>query len=458
MTKETIGDPNDPSTWGLVPEEQEEGVLQEGNETTQKSEFTLETKEEADARVEQMAEQVTKQDETEQSDATQIEKNREELSASPNESSDEKILRLWEEGGKFIDYMNDINKQEEVAKKRFEDGEISEAEYIDIENRLNEDFQLKRKEADIGINELNELLKHASKDDQTPSPLVQSILQARINAGAGFSQRKSLFSEEHSKQILAHAKQMEGEIIQEPELSPQDKETISEVAKELSGENLDDLLDWFKANNSEEGKELIGNIENLQKNLAEVDSLPKEVTESVEGKEISKLFTEKIGNSVKKVFDYLSEIDKEDVLIVSASAGILAAIVPILGLHDLHGVISMLPDSVSHFLQKPELAGNPLWSIVSDGHVTMPSMDNYMHSVDVFSNVPDVTQGNPFASVSEAGDAINQASQIEYEQTMQRMASAFGNLAFVPPITAAAMSIGKAFGKIGKHFVGEKNN
>ena len=175
---------------------------------------------------------------------------------------------------------------------------------------------------------------------------------------------------------------------------------------------------------------------------------------------------EKMGGAITNIFDKLAKIDKEHVVGVSVVVGLVAAMVPVLGLHDLQGVISMLPDSVSHFLQSPELAGNPLWSTITpDGNLSMPSVENYMHQVDVFNETTGATiaesgmEGNPFGQPVDFRDPNIRAKFVEianYEQDLHRVGSAFANLATIPVVMGAAIHAGKIFGKIGKYFMGEK--
>lgn len=162
---------------------------------------------------------------------------------------------------------------------------------------------------------------------------------------------------------------------------------------------------------------------------------------------------EKMGDAVASVFDKLAKIDKDKVIGVSIVVGLVAAMVPVMGLHDLHSVVSMLPDSVAHFLQSPELAGNPLWSIVSpDGkEFNLPSMESFTHQLDSFKNIhQEIAQEYPNAAEAATTKLAN------IHEDMYRMGSAFANLATIPVVMGATMYAGKIFGKIGKHFMGEK--
>lgn len=214
----------------------------------------------------------------------------------------------------------------------------------------------------------------------------------------------------------------------------------------------------------EELEKLGVNLEALEENGFKFDQevLTKEKEPALDA------LREKMGSAMTNILDKLAKIDKEKVVGVSVLVGLVAAMVPVLGMHDLHSVISMLPDSVAHFLQSPELAGNPLWSVISpDGaNFSMPSAENYMHQLDVFNNLSDasataatLTEGNPFDSALNMSDpsVIAKLKTVgENEQDMHRMGSAFANLATIPVVMGATMYAGKIFGKIGKHFTGEK--
>jgi len=257
-------------------------------------------------------------------------------------------------------------------------------------------------------------------------------------------------------------------------LSPEDiahEQALGINAKVDKDQEMNNLLDISRTNTEvsaeatmevnkgikEELEKLGVNLEALKENGFKFDQevLTKEKEPALN------VLREKMGGAITNIFDKLAKIDKEHVVGVSVVVGLVAAMVPVLGLHDLQGVISMLPDSVSNFLQSPELAGNPLWSTITPGgeSISMPSVENYMHQVDVFSNGSDVataTEGNPFGTTSEAVDVAKQVAHAAYEQDMHRMGSAFANLATIPVVMGATMYAGKIFGKIGKHFMGEK--
>lgn len=183
------------------------------------------------------------------------------------------------------------------------------------------------------------------------------------------------------------------------------QEMTSEMEKEIQGEI------------SKLGK----NIENLERNTQNFEAQELGVKNELP----ARLLRERIGDTLTNFFDKLSSLDNGNILVASAIVGLASAMVPILGMSELREILAVLPDSMSSFLQNPELAGNALWSIADSatGEVSLPSLENYQHQVEIFKNTTD--------------------------QGAFRVVSGASNLAGGIALTSMVGVTGKVFGKIG---------
>ncbi|HET8574902.1 MAG TPA: hypothetical protein VFM02_01880 [Candidatus Paceibacterota bacterium] len=196
-----------------------------------------------------------------------------------------------------------------------------------------------------------------------------------------------------------------------------------------------------------ESEKLAANLETLETHQEKFDQ-----QEIPAGKEIEALtLRTKIGKSVNRFFDKLSKMNSGKLLTGSALVGIVAGIASATAPEIAH-VASFLPESLQHFLQSPESAGNLIWSMTNNGHFDMPSMQNYLHQASAFKDAI-----NPDMIVHAGGYSAEAAQKLAGEtETVRRIGSGLLNTFTVGSGITALGFAGKALGKIGNHFSKQK--